>query len=70
MGKLQLKMAVISFSLLQLSFPIMIIINVNTFLITFYKKKPHKDQKRKIIKKYSKKKKNMNSDNHIVPLYI
>lgn len=56
MGKLQLKMAVISFSLLQLSFPIKFIINVNTFLITFYKK-PHKNQKRKRINKYSKKKK-------------
>lgn len=47
MGKLKLKMAVISFSLLQLSFPIKFIINVNTFLITFYKKNPTKTKKEK-----------------------
>lgn len=69
MGKLKLKMAVISFSLLQLSFPIKFIINVNTFQLHFTKK-PHKDQKRKRINKYSKKKKTINSDNNIVPLCI
>lgn len=69
MGKLKLKMAVISFSLLQLSFPIKFIINVNTFQLHFTKK-THKDQKRKRINKYSKKKKTINSDNNIVPLCI
>lgn len=47
MGKLKLKMAVISFSLLQLSFPIKFIINVNTFLITFYKKNSQRPKKKK-----------------------